>query len=152
MQDPTGQTWRVTRRWVPWRRRLKGALDAVPDLPVSGLGDDPVSAVIAIIFLVILLPFLLLALVAGLELLLLLLVLPFAVLARMAFGRHWTVEARRGFTIWWETEAGSWQVSGIRIHDVAAAIGRGDVPPRTVGGSGGDAGDADAEPGHSPEQ
>jgi hypothetical protein len=132
VRDPAGQTWRVTRRWVPWRRRLKGSLDAMPDLPV-GLGDDPVSAVIGIVFLVILLPFLLLALVAGLELLLLLLVLPFAALGRIALGRHWTVEARRGFTIWWEAEAGSWQASGLRIHDVAASIERGDPPPRTVG-------------------
>ena len=84
-------------------------------------------------FLIILLPFLVLALIAGLELLLLLLVLPFAALARIALGRHWTIEARHGFTIWWEAEAGSWQASGVRIHDVAAAIERGDPPPRTVG-------------------
>lgn len=140
VKDPAGQTWRVTRRWVPWRRRLKGSLDAIPDLPVT-LGDDPISAIIGIVFLIILLPFLVLALIAGLELLLLLLVLPFAVLARIAFGRHWTIEARRGFTIWWEAEAGSWQAGGLRIHDVAAAIERGDPPPQTVGGPAPDEGE-----------
>jgi len=144
VQDPTGQTWRVTRRWVPWRRRLKGALDAMPDLPVSGLGDDPISAVIGIILLIILLPFLVLALIAGLELLLLLLVLPFAALARVLLGRHWTIEARRGYKIWWDAEAGSWQDSGVRIHDVAGAIERGELPRRTVGTA--------SEHGRAPEQ
>lgn len=130
--SPDGRTWRVTRRWVPWRRRLKGSLDAMPDLPV-GLGDDPVSVVIGLVLLVLLLPFLLLVLVAGLELLLLLLVLPFAVLGRALFGRHWTVEVRHGFRPWWEVEAGDWQAASVRIHELADAIRRGDVPERTLG-------------------
>jgi len=129
--DPSGHTWRVTRRWVPWRRRLKGALDAVPDLP-GGLGDDPISLVIGLVCLVILLPFLLLALVAGLELLLVLLVLPFALVGRVLFGRHWHVELRRGFEPWWEVEAGDWQASAVRIHEVADAVRRGVLPERTL--------------------
>ena len=132
VRDPQEQTWRVTRRWVPWRRRLKGSLDSAPDLGVGSLGDDPISAVIAVVALVVLIPFLLLAVVAGLELLLVLLVLPFAVLGRVLFGRHWTVEVRRGWRPWWETLAGDWQASGTRIHDLTAAIARGDVPPQTL--------------------
>lgn len=131
--SPDGQTWRITRRWVPWRRRLKGSLDAMPDFPI-GLGDDPISAIVGILFLIILLPFLLLALVAGLELLLLLLVLPFAILGRVLLGRHWTIEARRGFRPWWEEQVGDWQAAGIRIHEVADAVRRGEVPERTIGG------------------
>ncbi|MDP2773704.1 MAG: hypothetical protein Q8O61_09110 [Nocardioides sp.] len=80
VKDPSGQTWRVTRRWVPWRRRLKGFLSNMPTGP--GLGDDPVSLVIGVIFLVIMIPFFILALVAALELLLLLLlllVIPFVI-------------------------------------------------------------------------
>ncbi|WP_325477265.1 hypothetical protein [Nocardioides sp.] len=133
VRDPQGQTWRVTRRWVPWRRRLKGTLDAMPSLPSSGLGDDPVSAIIGIVLLILLLPFLLLALVAGLELLLLLLVLPFAVLGRVLFGRHWTIEARRGFRPWWEEQVGDWQAAGVRIHEVAEEIRHGHAPERTIG-------------------
>ncbi|UMG93328.1 hypothetical protein [Nocardioides sp. TF02-7] len=127
VRSPDGRTWRVSRRWVPWRRRLKGALDSAPDLP-SGLGDDPVSAIIGLVFLVILLPFLLLVLVAGLELLVLLVVMPFAVGARIVLGRHWYVEVRRGWTPYLEEEAGDWQASGVLIHDLAARLERGDVP------------------------
>lgn len=130
--DPAGQTWRVTRRWVPWRRRLKGVLPDLPSGPGS-LGDDPISMVLGIIFLILLIPFVLLAIVAALELLLLLLVIPFALLGRALFGRHWTVEARRGFHIWYDEPAGDWQASGLRIHALADAIRQGAVPDRTVG-------------------
>lgn len=133
VRSPDGRTWRVSRRWVPWRRRLKGSLDGAPDLP-SGLGDDPISAIIAVVFLVILLPFLLVVLVAGLELLLLLVVMPVAVLLRVVLGRHWHVEVRDGWTPYHEEEAGDWQASGIRIHELAARLERGDVPQRTIGG------------------
>lgn len=130
VRDHTGQTWRITRRWVPWRRKLKGTLDRMPDLPA--LGDDPISAVIGMIFLIIMIPFLILALIAGLELLLVLLVLPFAVLGRMLFGRHWMVEARRGFRPWFEIPAGRWSESTTKIHDISAAIQRGDLPPQNI--------------------
>jgi hypothetical protein len=126
--DPDGNTWRVSRRWVPWRRRLKGVLDSAPDLP--SLGDDPVSGVIGIVLLVVMIPFLLLFLVAGLELLLLLAVLPFAVLGRMAIGRHWHVEVRRGFSFVFEVDAGSWRASSARIEQLAGDLqqGRLEIP------------------------
>lgn len=124
--------WRVSRRWVPWRRRLKGSLDAVPDLP-SSLGDDPVSAVIGLLLLVLLLPFLVLVLLAGIELLLLLLALPLALAGRVLLGRHWTVEVREGFTPVHEEPAGDWQASGVRIHELADLLRRGEAPPRTLG-------------------
>ena len=109
-------------------------MDAVPDMPLlDGLGDDPISVIIAVVALVLLAPFVILVLVAGAEFLLLLLVLPFAVLGRALFGRHWTVEVRRGWRPWWEGRAGDWQASASRIHDVAAAIRRGELPERTLG-------------------
>ena len=115
---------------MPWRRRLKGFTDAVPDFPE--LGDDPISAVIGIIFLIILLPFVLLALVSGLEFLLLLVVMPFGILGRVLFGKHWTIEVRQGWRPWWEAPGGDWRESGLRIHDVAADIQRGTLPPQTL--------------------
>ncbi|WP_418060052.1 hypothetical protein [Pimelobacter simplex] len=133
VRDPEGQTWRVTRRWVPWRRRLKGVdADTGPLDWGNGLGDDPISAVLAIVLLIIALPFILLGLFVALEFLLLLLLVPFATLVRVAFGAHWTIEARRGFSIWWDAPSGSWGESGRRIQDVARAIEEGDLPPRTV--------------------
>jgi len=133
VRDPEGQTWRVTRRWVPWRRRLRGSLDGAPDVPGgTTLGDDPVSAVIGLVFLVILLPFLLLGLIAVLEALLLLAVMPFAVLVRVLFGRHWHVEVRAGFRPYYEVEAGDWRASTLRIHELAAALERGERPEENL--------------------
>lgn len=132
VRDPHGKAWRVTRRWVPWRRRLKGWLDTLPDLPVSVTDDGPLAAVALVIMLVLLVPFLLLVLVAGLEMLVLLLVLPFVVVGRMLFTKRWTVEARRGFEPWFEMPAGGWGASRAKIREIAAAIERGELPPRTV--------------------
>jgi hypothetical protein len=79
-------------------------------------------------------PFLVVAFIVGLELLLLLLVLPFALLGRVLLGRHWVVEVRQGWKPWFEIEAGDWQASGLRIHAIADAVRRGELPPRTLGG------------------
>ncbi len=126
--DPDGMTWRVTRRWVPWRRRFKGGWEMLPDLPVA---DDPI---VVGVLLLLCLPVLLLVVVAGLEFLLLLLILPFAILARVLFGRHWMIEARQGWTPVWEEPAGSWRQSGQAIRDVATAIQHGHRPPPNLPG------------------
>lgn len=120
---------------MPWRRRLKDVLGSAGDLPTppSSWGDDPVSVVIGLLALVLLLPFLVLVLLAGLELLLLLLVLPLALLGRVLLGRHWYVEVREGFGLWSEEPTGDWQASGVRIHELADQLRRGEIPPRTLG-------------------
>lgn len=121
---------------MPWRRRLRGALETAGDLPSapSGLGDDPISAVVGLLLVVLLLPFLVLVLLAGVELLLLLLVLPLALAGRVLLGRQWSVEVRRGFEPWHEEPAGDWQASGVRIQELAEQLRRGEVPIRTIGG------------------
>lgn len=129
VQDPSGQTWRVTRRWVPWRRRIKGDGDWAPDGGTLEFGDDPVSLAVAAILLV---PFVVLALLVSVELLLILLVLPVALIGRVAFGRHWTVELRRGWKPYWEESVGDWQASGTRIHEVADGVRRGILPSQTL--------------------
>jgi len=133
VRDPFGQTWRVSRRWVPWRRRLKGAIELMPDLPT---GDDPISMVILVIMLVLFAPVIVVVLLSGVELLLVLLVVPFAALGRVIFGQQWTIEARRGWRPWWEAKAGTWGQSGQAIRDVATAIERGTLPPATIEGRG----------------
>lgn len=132
VRDPQGQTWRVTRRWVPWRRRLRSAGTGPLDM-ATGLGDDPISLIILVVVLILSIPFLLLALLVWLELLLILLLLPIAVLARVAFGAEWIIEARRGFRAVWETQSGGWRESRERIMSVADAISRGQLPPQTIG-------------------
>ena len=129
--DPAGQTWRVSRRWMPWRR--KAHVDNWGDVPtVDGLGDDPISSIIGGLLLLLLIPFVVLAVLVALELLLLLLLLPFVVLGRVVLGRHWRVEARRGWDPVWEDEAGDWGESGRRIEAVAELIRRGELPPHNL--------------------
>lgn len=132
VHDPSGQTWRVSRRWVPWRRRLRGA-DTGGGLDLASLGDDPISLLVAIVVGVLLLPLLLVGLLAILELLAVLAILPFALVGRMVFGRHWHVELRHGFRPHWEVEAGSWSQSATTIHEVADQVRRGDIPVQTLG-------------------
>jgi hypothetical protein len=132
VQSPDGQVWRVSRRWVPWRQRIRD-VD-----PLSGFGtdvpvDDLVAGIVLFLVLLVLVPIMLIAAVAGVEFLLLLLVLPFAVLGRMLFGRQWRVEVRRGWRPYCEELAGDWQQSGLRIHELADDIRRGDVPLQIPG-------------------
>lgn len=135
--DPQGQTWRVTRRWVPWRLRRR-ELDPFDSADVtSALG--PEDLIFGLIFFVVVLvvallfPWVFAALFAAVELLVILLVVPLAVAGRVFFGRHWHVELRRGFTPWWEVEAGDWRASALKIHEVADDVRRGEIPARTIG-------------------
>ena len=135
VEDPEGQVWRVSRRWVPWRRRLRDVASFdVGTLP-SSLPDDAAGLVIAgvLVVAVVLVPFVLIGVVFVLELLLVLLLLPLAVVARALVGRAWSVETRRGWRVWAEVTAGDWQQSGLMIHTLADDIRRGHPPVRTVG-------------------
>ena len=132
VKDSNGQTWRVTRRWVPWRRKLKGAMQMLPDLPVGMIDDGPLAVIGLILLMLFLFPFLVIAFVASVELLFLLLIFPFALLARVLFGTHWTVEVREGFSPFYEMQSGSWSESGHKIREIAAAIERDALPPRNI--------------------
>lgn len=78
------------RRWFLWRRKLSFQ-DAVDSLP-SGLGDDPISAIIAIPFL---LWFAVLFSGAALELAAQIVLLPFVLLLRLCRVLPWPVELVR---------------------------------------------------------
>ncbi|CAM3489058.1 hypothetical protein NODU109028_19260 [Nocardioides dubius] len=130
VRTPDGQRWRVSRRWVPWRRRTRsmdpGGLDV-------GFGDDPISLVLGILALIVLIPVLLLGLIALLEMLLLVVLLPVVIVARVVFGRRWYVEVRRGFRPWCEEAGGDWAASRARIAELAAEIEAGQIPAQTLG-------------------
>lgn len=129
VRDPQGRTWRVSRRWMPWRRKTHvDDWGLTPHNAGSGLGDDPISMIIGLLLLVLLIPVLVLMVIVALEMLLLLLVLPFAILGRVLLGRHWRVEVREGWTFAWETEAGDWSQSGRMIEHVAEGLRMG-MPP-----------------------
>jgi hypothetical protein len=132
--DPDGQVWRVSRRWVPWRRKIKDVPDPSFDLPDLDLGDDLgcLPAIGVVLFGILVLPFLVLAVLVAAEFALILLVLPFAVLGRVLFGRKWHVELRRGWRPWTEVKAGRWTDATLSIHQLADAVRRGEVPARTL--------------------
>lgn len=130
VRDPRGRRWRVTRRWLPWRPRRRQGLD--PHLMIEA-ADGLTVLVLALVLGLVILPLLSIVVVLALEWLLLLTILPVVVLLRVAFGHRWYVEARIGFTPYWEEEAGTWAQSRERIRAVAGAIERGDPPQRTLG-------------------
>jgi hypothetical protein len=98
VRDRDGRTWRVGRRWLPWRRRVREVPDFdfgwdLPDL--GGLADDLPGFLVGLLIglaVIIALPFVLLALGFLLEVSLLLALLPVAVLVRVALRRPWTVQ------------------------------------------------------------
>lgn len=127
VSDPSGQTWRVTRRWVPWRRRVRD----VPDTGLNGsldFGDDLVSIIVVALVAIVVLPFVVLGLLAGIELVLIVVVLPFALVGRVFFGHAWSIEARRGWRFVHEESVGSWNDSTVRITELAEEIRRGQMP------------------------
>lgn len=141
--DPQGTTYSVTRRWVPWRRRIRDldapGTDLVPD--VGGLGDDPLSAallvIVLLVALVLVLPGLVVLLGAAVEIALLTALLPVVVLARVVAGVPWEVEVRRtgrgrgtlGWPVVHAEPAGGWGESRTRIHDLAQAVEQGRFVP-----------------------
>ncbi|MEP9361839.1 hypothetical protein ABLE68_02665 [Nocardioides sp. CN2-186] len=130
--SPDGQTWRISRRWFPWRRRVRDILRWLPGSYYGNWGDGALGAFLGLLSLILVIPFLVLLVVAGIEMALVLAVLPFALLGRVLLGRHWTVEVRRGRKPWTEEKAGDWQASDLRIHEVADEIRGGSVPEQTL--------------------
>lgn len=127
VSDPQGRTWRVNRRWLPWRLRLRDVTDwSSPDL---SLGDDLVGGLIALVVFVVVVPIIVLVIVVALEFALLLLLLPVFLLLRVAFGRHWVVTVRRGRRLQWEAPSGDWAASRERIVAIARDVEAGRALP-----------------------
>lgn len=127
VMDPQGRSVRVHRRWLPWRRRVRD-IEGLDAGGLDGTGDDPISLALALLGVLLLIPFVLgLVLLVG-ELFLLVLLLPAVVLVRVLFRRPWTVEATsRGHVLWSEQVIG-WNESEARILDIAAVYERGEGP------------------------
>jgi hypothetical protein len=128
VSSPDGQTWRISRRWLPWRPRKR---EIEGDIPTEA--DDPIGCLVLALLGLFVLPVVGVGVVFALELLAVLVLLPFAVLGRVVFGRRWHVEARRGFRLHYEEEAGSWVAARERILSLAGEIQRGEVPPAAFG-------------------
>ncbi|WP_425956933.1 hypothetical protein [Xylanimonas sp. McL0601] len=124
---PSGVTFRVHRRLLPWRPRMR-EVDPTstspwdfPDLDLDG--DLPVVAVILLgIAVVILLPLVAILLLFLGELAVLLLLLPAFALARMAFGKPWIVEVvAAGGVVRAEPVVG-WRAAGDRVRALAGEL------------------------------
>lgn len=122
-----GSTWRVRRRWLPWRRRVRD----VPDMPVDlgGLGDDPISMILMALGLMLLVPALIALILLLGEVLLLLALLPLFVLGRGLFGVPWTIEIRPERRLHSIERVRGWGNAGRRMDQVATALRLGQPVP-----------------------
>ena len=122
-----GTTWRVRRRWLPWRRRVRD----LPDLPfdIGSVGDDPISMILLAIGLILLLPALVVLILLVGELLLLLALLPLVLLGRGLFGLPWVIEIRRGRRLYATERVRGWSEAGRRIDEIATALRLGHPVP-----------------------
>jgi hypothetical protein len=138
VSTPTGDEWRIVRRWVTrgrprWRTvpagKATGEAFSVPDAGdphdlVGTLGIILGAVVVAVIVIPLLL--------FGIELIVLGFVVAGGVIGRGLLGRPWIVEARRAGT---SAQVLTWRVRGWRrsarlIDEVAAALSAGlDAPP-----------------------
>ena len=106
---------------MPWRRKVRD----VPDVPVDGFlvgGDDPISAILAVVALALLLPFVIMAAVMLAEFLLLLLLLPLWLVMRAVLGGTWPIEVWRGKTLVGTESVKGWGPSRIRMFDIAEGV------------------------------
>lgn len=131
IEDPSGETWRIKRRWLPWRLR-KRDLDIQPD-GGSGIdgGDDLVIGLV--VFIMMLLVVLFAPVVAVLaifvaELMLLLLFLPLFVVLRAAFVARWPIEAWHGKKLVHAEAVRGWGTSHRRMVELADNVRLGSWP------------------------
>lgn len=130
---PAGETYRVHRRVLPWRRRIREKPDwdlassfDVPDVDHLGV----LGAILLVIGIIIALPIIVLALLVVGELLLLLLLLPLFVLARVAFKKPWIVEVTRKRKVVHAEAVVGWGAAGERARVLADEL-RSAVPAAT---------------------
>ncbi|WP_446666813.1 hypothetical protein [Flexivirga sp. B27] len=119
---PTGERYRVRRKWLPWRRKARAKDMDWFDIP--DLGDDPISL---IIFGIILLPLIVILMIFLGEFLLLLLIFPLVMIARAVFGTPWTIEVSHKRRLVAAEKVKGWRASRDRIRRLAKVIEAGTV-------------------------
>lgn len=154
--DPSGVTWRVSRRWYPWRRNfsLRDFLtsepkpDAAPaepaDPPASEAPDLPKNIVLKVLFL---LAGVVVWIVVGVskvvfytgvvvlflaisvvELVLALAIMPIAMLLRVLGMARWPIEIGRGGKHFATRHAGDFGAAGVLRDRLSADIAEGTPP------------------------
>lgn len=120
---PTGEKYRVRRKWLPWHRKAK--LKDMDWFDVPDLDDDPISL---IIMAVILVPLIVLLVIFLGEFLLLLLVFPLVMIARSIFGKPWTIEVTEKRQLRASEQVKGWRASRERIRAMAKLLETGGIP------------------------
>lgn len=120
---PTGEKYRVRRKWLPWRRKTR-ARD-MDWLNIPDLGDDPISM---IIMAIVLLPLIVILVIFLGEFLLLLLIFPLVMIARSIFGKPWTIEVTEKGNLRAAEQVKGWSASHDRIQEIAKLLRTGGLP------------------------
>lgn len=132
--DPAGETWRVKRRWLPWRLRRRNPED-VTDFPdVSDVGDDlliGLAIFVIAILVAVFFPIVIVLAVFAAEFFLLLLLLPVFVILRAGFVARWPIEVWRGERLQYVEAVRGWGESHRRMLAMVDGIRLGD-PPRSA--------------------
>ena len=134
--DPAGETWRIKRRWLPWRPRLRdGAFE---------LGTHVIDAADGFPFLLFLLGLVLIPVAVALAVFVAEIALALLVVSILTFGRaifigRWPIEVFRGRALVHVDAARGWADSGRRMGEIVDGIRRGD-PPRPARRHRGDGG------------
>ena len=99
------------------------------DVPSS---DSPFLVAVQVLSLlvgvVLAIPALVALLAFAAEAALVIALVPFAALARVALGRHWTVEVTTDLTPVWETEVGRWDQTHQALSAIASGLEQGVYP------------------------
>lgn len=131
VEDPSGETWRIKRRWLPWRLR-KRDVDIQPDGSpgIAGADDLVIALVVFIVMLLVLLfaPIVVVLAIFVAELMLLLLLLPLFVVLRAAFVARWPIEAWHGDNLVHAEAVRGWGSSHRRMVELADNVRLGTWP------------------------
>jgi hypothetical protein len=137
VRTPSGDEWKVGRRWLGrrtrlprWRRATDLGIDGFDAASLldfdSGIAVGIALLVIGVLALFVLIPLLLF----GIELIAVGAVLAAGILGRVLLGRPWTIEARNlqsNVTRTWEVSG--WQQSATTIGEISATLAAGGQLP-----------------------
>ncbi|GAA3531557.1 hypothetical protein GCM10022234_30880 [Aeromicrobium panaciterrae] len=128
--DPAGETWRVKRRWLPWRLKRRNPDDVVDVSDAAGAVDEPIGLVIVVVVLAVavLAPVIFVLAFFVAEFLLLLLLLPLFVVIRGSLLGRWPIEAFKGKQLVASESVRGWRASGDRMLEIADGIRMGQPP------------------------
>ncbi|HST33625.1 MAG TPA: hypothetical protein VLJ80_08920 [Solirubrobacteraceae bacterium] len=137
VSTPTGEEWRVGRRWItrarPRWRRVPGGKATGEALSLPDFGDpQDVAASLAIVLGVVVVAVIVIPLLLfGIELIALGFVIAGSIVGRGLLGRPWIVEARpvRASVPTYTWRARGWRHSAQLADEVAAALSAGLDPP-----------------------